>query len=169
MDQNLDKPKSLNNKLILFYNSNKSKIFSAIIIILILAVSLIFLERNNLKKNEQIAEKYVKATLYLSSEKKSEAIKLFDEIIISKNVFYSILSLNTIVEKNLNVKNDRILEYFEIVEKKVKTDEQKDLIIFKKALYQIKQGNVENGKTLLKNLINKNSKLKSFAKEIISN
>ena len=54
MDQNLDKPKSLNNKLILFYNSNKSKIFSAIIIILILAVSLIFLERNNLKKTNKL-------------------------------------------------------------------------------------------------------------------
>ena len=48
-----------------------------------------------------ISEKYVKAGILLSNNKNEKALKnYYEEIILSKNKFYSILALNTIIEKN---------------------------------------------------------------------
>ena len=47
------------------------------------------------------------------------------------------------------------------------TKEQIDLIVFKKALYFLKSGNNVEGNSLLKKLINENSKLKFLAEEAL--
>ncbi len=47
------------------------------------------------------------------------------------------------------------------------TSENRDLIIFKKALYLIKNNKEEEGKKLLKKLDNKTSTLKNIAQEIL--
>ena len=94
---------------------------------------------------------------------------LYEEIIFSKNKFYSILSLNTILEKNLISDKKKILEYFEILEGVSLSQENKDLITFKKALYLLKSSDIQNGKNLLKSLIDKNSSLKTIANELIEN
>ena len=80
------------------------------------------------------------------------------------------LSLNTILDKNLVKDKSKILEYFEKVEKINKSNENTDLIMFKKALYLMQIGNQEEGKKLLSVISSKkNSKYKKIAKEIISN
>ena len=125
------------------------------------------LEQNN--KNEQnkiIAEKYIEAGIYLASDKKEQSINIFEEIILSNNKFYSVLALNTILEKNLVSDKDKILEYFKLVEKNV-NKEQKDLVVFKKALYLMKAEDVDKGNTLLKTLIDNDSPLKSLAEEVV--
>ena len=107
------------------------------------------------------------AGIYLSAKKNNEAKKLYEEIIISKNKIYSILALNTIIEKNLIPDENKILEYFSIVEKSISNKDQKDLIILKKALYQINENQKEEGNKLLKKLIDNNSSLKTIAQEIL--
>ena len=92
---------------------------------------------------------------------------LYEEIILSKNQFYSVLSLNTLIEKELITDNEKILNYFKILEKSVSSNERKDLIKFKKALYLIKTSNIKEGKEILNNLIDSNSTLKSIAQELI--
>ena len=92
------------------------------------------------------------------NEKLWKSIEIYEEIIFSRNNFYSILSLNMILEKNLVPDKDKILNYFKTIEDKNLSDEQIDLIVFKKALYLIKTSNIEEGNNLLKNLIDKNSK-----------
>ena len=54
------------------------------------------------------------------------------------------------------------------MEEITKNEEQLNLIIFKKALYLIKISNTQEGNMLLKNLIDKNSKLKPLAEEILA-
>ena len=49
------------------------------------------------------------------------------------------------------------------------SEEKKDLLMFKKALYLIKISKNEDGKKLLNNLIDRNSKLKPLIEEIIAN
>ena len=51
------------------------------------------------KKNLLISEKYIKAGVYLSLNDNDQSLKIFREIIMSKNNFYSPLSLYTIIEK----------------------------------------------------------------------
>ena len=76
--------------------------------------------------------------------------------------------LNTIIEKELILDNNKILEYFSNVEKSISNKDQKDLIILKKALYQISIKNEEEGDKLLQRLIDNNSSLKDIAQEILA-
>ena len=51
--------------------------------------------------NSKVSEKYIKAGIYLSSKNEKKSKELLEEIILSKNKFYSPLSLNILIEKNL--------------------------------------------------------------------
>ena len=168
MEQNENKKIELKDKLISFYNTNKVKIYTFIGILIIIVISLAFIKISNEKRNILIGNKYIKAGLYLTSGKKDQSKNLYEEIIFSKNKFYSILALNNLIEKNLISDKNEILNFFKIVEKINIPQEQRDLVVFKKALYLIKIGNIKEGNDLLKNLINKESELKTLAQEIIS-
>ena len=101
------------------------------------------------KKNNSVAEKYIQAGVFLASGNKEKSFELFEEVILSKNKFYSILALNTILDNDKNLEEKKILNYFEIVEDSVKTKDQKDLIIFKKALFFFKNSKDKIGEELL--------------------
>ena len=168
MEQNLNKKVELKDKLIVFYKENKLKIYFLISILIIIFVATIFINLNNEKKNNLISEKYIQAGLYLASDDKEKSSNLYKEIIFSKNKFYSALSLYTILEKNLETDKNKILDYFEVVEKLIKSKAQKDLLTFKKALYLIKISNIQEGNDLLTSLVTSNSELKNIAEEILS-
>tara|TARA_Y100001958_G_C21027990_1_gene402043 strand:+ start:67 stop:576 length:510 start_codon:yes stop_codon:yes gene_type:complete len=167
MDQELDNKFELKDKLISFYQKNKLSILTSVCLLIILIISFFFIQNLRLKNNELIGEKYIQAGLYLASDKKEESKKLFEEIILSENKFYSILSLNTILEKNLESDKNKILKYFEIVEDLANTKEQKDLLIFKKSLFLINVLEIKEGEKLLRMLINSDSKYKKLAEEIL--
>lgn len=167
MEQNIESKLEFKNILTNFYSFNKKKIFSFIFILIIIVISIFFIEHNKNKKNILIAEKYIQAGVYLSLQKKDNAKILYEEIILSKNEFYSTLSLNIILEKNLISDKNKILNYFETLENIVSDKNNADLITLKKALFLIKESNVQNGKDLLNNLIKENSNLKKIAQEIL--
>lgn len=170
MEQNLNNKVELKDKLFSFYDSNKLKIYAFLGILLIIVISAISFNLISKKKNMLISEKYVQANLYLAINETQKSKIIYEEIISSKNNFYSILALNAILEKNLETDSSKILGYFEIIEKLNKSSsEQTDLIILKKALYLIKGASPQEGKQLLKNLIEKDSKFKFLAEEIITN
>ena len=52
-----------------------------------------------------------------------------------KNKFYSILALNTIIEKNLESNEEKILKYFNIIDSIKISDQQRDILRFKKILF----------------------------------
>ena len=167
MEQNLDKKTEFKDKLISFYRGNKLKVFSFIGVLLISIISIFIFKANEKKTNSLISEKYLQANLYLTSNNKENSKALFEEIIISKNKFYSILALNSIIDENLISDKKKILTYFKIIEKLKISQEQKDLVFFKKALFLIKNSDIKEGNKLLTDLINKKSKLKNLAEEII--
>ena len=136
-------------------------------ILLVAAVSVIIINKNSDKKNNIIAEKYIQAGIFLSLNKTKEAKLLYEEIILSKNNFYSILALNSILEKKLISDKEKIKKYFSILKKLDYSEDKSDLIILKNALFLIKNNEVELGQKYLKELIEKESKLKIIAQEII--
>ena len=168
MEQKLDNKIEIKDRLTSFYKINKLKIYLLTTFLLMIIIALFFFQINVKKKNIYIAEKYVEAGLYLANNDIENSKKIYEEIILSKNKFYSILALNTILEKDLESNRDVVLKYFESLEKLNKSKEQTDLIIFKKALYLIKISNLEEGNKLFKKLIDENSKYKNLAEEIIS-
>ena len=167
MEQTIDKKPVLKDSILFFLKNNKLKIF--ILASVVFTLILIFLVLSENKKNENIfiSENYVKAGLLISNGQKDEAKKYYENIILSDNKFYSLLSLNTVLEKNLIEDSEKILEYFAQLEKKNFSEDLKDLILFKKALYLIKIKDPESGKKILENLIKKESNLKLSAQEII--
>ena len=169
MDQDADKNLEFTNKLKLFFMNQKIKIiiifFTLILISIIFLAMKIFQERENIS----ISEKFIKANIYLSSENKDKSKELYEEIIKSKNKFYSILALNMILEKELENNEDVIINYFDILQDLSIPPEQKDLLIFKKALYLIQISKTEEGEDLLRKLSNSESYLKNISDQILEN
>ena len=134
MEQSLEnktKPE-LKNRLTNFYKSNKVKIYSTLTILTLTLISFSYLKYNNEKKNILAAEKFVEAGIFLDANKNDEAKDIYEKIILSKNKFYSILSLNALIEKNLISDKNKILKYFDILENSITLKEQEDLILLKK-------------------------------------
>ena len=98
-----------------------------------------------------------------------EAKENYLDIILSNNDFYAISALNIVLEKDLVKDKDKILEYFKKLENADLSEELNDLLIFKKALYLLKLEDNDLAKKLLTGLIDKNSKFKKVAQELVSN
>ena len=169
MEQKLETKETLREKMINFFRFHKAKIFILLCIILIISITTIFIQQKKEKNDILIAEKYVQAVLNLSQNKESKAKNLLDEIILSGNKFYSVLALNKIIEKNLENKNEKILEYFNILENLDFNEDELDLLKFKKALFLLKISKNLEGNNLLERLIKKDSKFKKLAEESIFN
>ena len=168
MDQNLDIPETKKERFLSFAKKNKIKFFFLIIVILVTFVSLIIFSEFKKRKNILLSEKFIKAGLLLNNKKSEEAKNYYEEIVLSGNKFYSILALNIIIEKNLIEDQEKIINYFVKLEKNNLSDEFKDLVLFKKALFLIKSDNFDEGKNILEELIGKNSEFKLAAQEIIN-
>ena len=144
----------------------KKKFFLLTIIVIILALlGKTYFSYHKENQNKEISEKYIKAGIYLSSQDKEKSKNLYEEIVLSKNKFYSFLALNSIIEHNLEENSAYVLELFKSIENISIDSEQKNLIKFKKALYLIKISNVEEGNRLLKEIISDNSIWKEAALE----
>ena len=168
MEENIEKKQELKSRFIHFFDKNKFKFFILTSLIVIAIFALLLFQINVKKKNSLIAEKYIQAGIFLANKKNADATLIFEEIIESKNKFYSILSLNTILEKKLLTDKKKILLLFKKIEKIKTTQEQKDLIKFKKALFLINNSEFEEGKKLLQEIVDSQSGLKFLAEEIIS-
>ena len=167
MEQNLDSKINNREKIILFFRYNKLKIIFVLIFITVAISFYIFSNIQSEKKNILISEKYIQAGLLLANNDSDNSKKIYESIIESKNKFYSILSLNMILEKNLEKNQEKILKYFSIVESVKLSKEQKELLKFKKALYLIKISKNDEGKKILKELEETDSNLKNLFKEIL--
>ena len=169
MDQSAENKVEFKNRLINLYTLHKIKIFTLSIILFIIFAFSIFLNYKNEKEKKLVAEKYIKAKIFLDSNKKNDALKIYENIILGKNSFYSILSLNTIIEKNLILDEKIVIKYFEVLEKKISNEEQKNLILLKKALYLIKIADFQNGNKILKSLVDRETILKNIAQDLLKN
>ena len=115
MDQSLENKFSFKIKVTNFYNLHKNKIYVFSSILILALILFTYIKLDNERKNIKVAENYIKAGIYLSSDNKDNAKDIYEEIILSKNNFYSILALNIIIEKNLISDKKKILDYFSII------------------------------------------------------
>ena len=169
MEQEIDKSLENKNKFLSIFKENKIKLIGVLFITLILLLTFIFFKMNDNKKNILISEKYIQAGLLLANDENEKSKKLLEDIILSKNEFYSVLALNTILEKNLEKDENKVINYFEVIGNLPLRQEQRDLVILKKALFLIKISKIDEGKKLLKKLIEGESNFKSLSKEILNN
>ena len=151
-----------------FFKENRLKFYSLIVVLTISVFGFFLIKIQEEKKNQYISEQFIQAGLFLTLNKNNKAKKLLEDIILSKNKFYSVLSLNIILEKNLENEKKKILDYFEIIENLKLSKEKQDLVLLKKSLYLIKIGDEQKSEKILKSLIDNNSNYKKLAQEILS-
>ncbi len=151
----------------IFIKENKRIFISIIILIFLVFTSIKYYDYYQESQNEIVSEKFIQAGIYLSANKKEKSIDMYEEIILSKNKFYSLLALNEIIDNELKTNEKEILRFFEVIEDIKVEDEQKNLIKLKKALYFIKISKDEEGKKLLNEIISDSSMWKDTAAEIL--
>ena len=169
MDQNINKKVEISESLRLFFVRQKKKIVLITCSIFLILVFFSIMKIHQERENILISEKFIQANIYLSSENKKKSLEIYEEIIKSKNKFYSILALNTILEKKLENDEKKIINYFNILQDLSMSLEQKDLLTFKKALFLIQISKINEGENLLKNLSNSDSYLKDISDQILEN
>ena len=161
----LEKKKDLTERILNIIKQKRKSLILFLIFIIIIISGTLFLRIYEKKKNTKASEDYVKARIYLISNKKEESKIIYKNIIYSKNKLYSLLALNSILENNLETNNSEVLKLFKIIEDIKITKEQKDLIKLKKAFYLIKNSMVDEGEKILKEIISSDSAWKKIAVE----
>ena len=122
-------------KLKNFFSINLKKIIVVLIFILIFLFSYFGYQEYKKLKKKEIAKNYNQISLKEITSKNVDDIEKLIEIINKKDPVYSTLSLYFIIENNLVNDNKKINSFFDLVIKSQNEKGIKNLIIYKKALY----------------------------------
>ena len=141
-----------------FLKSKKKLLFVLIGIGILLLLSFIWFEYNKQNKKTIISENFIKAKVLYSQGKKNESLEIFKEIIQEKDDIYSALSLFLIIDKNLEINDKKITNYFDtVISIRSLTNEDLNLIKLKKAIFISEDSNEQNIINLLNPIINSES------------
>jgi len=152
-----------------FFIKNKKYLITILsLIILIIFAFFAYNEMQN-KKNKNLAEKYNDIIINFESTDKSKFKKELVEIIYEKNETYSPLALYFIIDNEIKSSNEEINEFFDVIINETKLDKEiKNLITYKKGLFNSDFENENNLINILNPVINSNSVWKSHALYLIA-
>jgi len=135
------------SKIKKFYDNNRVLIFAAIISLIIIIIYGFYFLSQQERKKINLAENYIEAKILIETGKKDKAKNILKELVLLNNTTYSSLSLFLILNENLIVEKNELLGLFDHLLKNNKFDkEERNLIIFKKVLFQ---SNFENESELV--------------------
>ncbi len=116
------------------------------------------------RKIKSLAEKYNIILINFNSSNKMDFKKDLVEIINEKNSTYSPLALYFILDNDIQSSNEEINEFFDVIINEVKLDKEiKNLIIYKKGLFNSNFETENNLIKILNPVINSDSVWKSHA------
>jgi len=125
------------SKLKKFYEANKILIFSTVLILIIAIASVSFYSETKEKKKILLSDNYLAAKIYLENGDRNKVKNILKTIIFANDSTYSTLSLFLILNENLIVDQGELSNLFDhVLENNKFEKEVKNLIIFKKALFQ---------------------------------
>jgi hypothetical protein len=153
-----------NEKVRNFFNKNKIKIISILLSIVIVLIGAYSFDKYETNQKIEISNKFNSITLTYSENTKDYTVKNLVEIINDKDPTYSPLSLYFIIDNKLISDQGELNSYFDILIKNTSLDEEiKNLIIYKKALFNADQAEEGVLLNILNPLINSKSVWKSHA------
>jgi len=153
-----------NEKIKNFFINNKRLIISLLLLIVLLLI--FFFGFNEFKKREKIdiSNLYNSTIIKHSVENKAETQESLIKIINKKDSTYSPLSLYFIIDNEIIKDKNEVNKLFDIIINKTSLENEiKNLIIYKKALFNADQSNENELLDILKPLINSESVWKSHA------
>ena len=153
-----------NEKVRNFFINNKNKIISTIVVLIIVLVGAYSFDSYKTNKKKEISNKFNSTTLAYSENTKDLTVQKLVEIINEQDPTYSPLSLYFIIDNKLISNQSEINSYFDVLIEKTSLDKEiKNLVIYKKALFNADEAQENDLLNILNPLINSKSVWKSHA------
>ena len=125
-----------NERIKNFFIDNKKKLISIVTIILVIIIGYLLFEKSKERTKIKLANKYNLALIDLNPDNKQKIIDEMVNVVKSNDATYSPLALYHLLDNNLLKNNEEINILFnELIEKTKLENEIKNLIIYKKALF----------------------------------
>tara|TARA_B100001996_G_scaffold28145_1_gene21550 strand:+ start:525 stop:1169 length:645 start_codon:yes stop_codon:yes gene_type:complete len=153
-----------NEKVRNFFVNNKNKIISFAVVLIVVLIGTYGFDNYKTNKKKEISNKFNSTTLAYSENTKDRTVQKLLEIINEQDPTYSPLSLYFIIDNKLITNQSEINSYFDILIEKTSLDKEiKNLVVYKKALFNSDQIEESDLLNILKPLINSKSVWKSHA------
>ena len=153
-----------NEKIINFFVNNKKRIIIVLSILILLVLGYFAYDEIGKRNKIKIADQYNNSRInYFSGNKLNVENKMI-EIIKTKDKSYSPLALYFLLDNNIINSKEKINDLFDILINEISLDEEiKNLIIYKKALYNSEYVSETDLLKILNPIINSDSVWKSQA------
>ena len=147
-----------------FFVNNKNKIVSIIVILIVVLVGAFSFEKYHTNKKKEISNKFNSTTISYSEKTKDLTTKKLVEIINEQDPTYSPLALYFIIDNQLISNDSEINSYFDVLINEISLDKEiKNLVIYKKALFNADTAQESDLLNMLNPLIKSESVWKSHA------
>jgi predicted negative regulator of RcsB-dependent stress response len=147
-----------------FFINNKKKLIIVISVIILIIFGFFIYEDLKKKNRVELANRYNFATINFISGDKTKVENELIEIVNKRDRAYSPLALYFLIDNNIIIENDRINELFDIIINETSLEKEiKNLVIFKKALFNSDFETENNLIQILNPIINSDSIWKSHA------
>ena len=161
--------KTRREKIINFFVKNKKKLVLIIAVLILIPLIFFSYQIYKNKNKERIANKYNSTLINFESGNKSKAIEIMKEIINEKDPTYSPLALYFLIDENIQISNEEINKFFDIIIDEIKLEKEiKNLVIYKKGLFNSDFTDENSLITILNPLINSKSIWTSHALYLIA-
>ena len=158
-----------NEKIKNFFINNKNKLILGIIFLILVIIGVYGFDKYQKDKKLQISDNFNLAIIEYSENTKDKTTAELIEIINKKDPTYSPLSLYFIIDNKLLSDQRQINDLFDTLINETSLDEEiKNLVIYKKALFNADQSSEGDLLNQLKPLINSESVWKSHALYLIA-
>jgi len=153
-----------NEKIKNFFINNKNKIISGVGILVIVLVGVYSFDLYSKNKKKEISNNFNSITIQHSESTKDKTVNSLIKIVNMKDPTYSPLSLYFIIDNNLITDQDTVNTLFDVLIDNTSMDNEiKNLVIYKKALFNADNAQESDLLKILNPLINSKSVWKSHA------
>ena len=147
-----------------FFIKNKKTLIAILSSIILLVFAYFVFGEIEDRKIKSLAEKYNNISVNFNSSNKMDFKNDLVQIINEKNSTYSPLALYFILDNDIQSSNEEINKFFDIIIKEVNLDDEiKNLIIYKKGLFNANFETENNLIKILNPVVNSDSVWKSHA------
>ena len=161
--------KTRTEKIRNFLLENKKLLISILVFLVLFFISFYSFQIYKNNQKELISDKYNNATTNIDKSDPSRIVSELKEVIDYRDSTYSPLALYFIIDNKLLDNQDEINELFDVLINKTSLEEEiKNLIIYKKALFNADNVNENQLLKILNPLINSQSVWKSHALYLIA-
>ena len=161
--------KTRNEKIKNFFVQNKKFLISSLLFIVLIILSYFSLQIYNDRQREAVSNKFNSSIINYKDADKNKVVSNLKEVIYEKDSTYSPLALYFLIDNDLIEKNSEINSLFDVlIEKTSLETEIKNLIIYKKALYNADLSSENDLLEILNPIINSESLWKSHALYLVA-